>query len=64
MTFTGDLGRPDNPILKPPVAPAATDYLICESTYGDRAHPMIDRETELVERLNPACERRGVDALS
>lgn len=60
LTFTGDLGRPDDPILKPPAAPIATDYLICESTYGDRKHPAIDRETELAEWLNRAWERRGV----
>jgi len=60
LTFSGDLGRADDPILKPPAAPSATDYLICESTYGDRKHPAIDRETELAEWLNRACERRGV----
>lgn len=60
LTFTGDLGRADDPILKPPVVPGATEYLVCESTYGDRKHPVIDPEAELAEWLQPACERGGV----
>lgn len=60
VTFSGDLGRPTDPILKPPAAPEATDYLVCESTYGDRKHPLVDREAELAEWLKPAYERGGV----
>jgi metallo-beta-lactamase family protein len=60
LTFTGDLGRPDDPILKPPATPTATDYLVCESTYGDRKHPQVDAQSELAEWLNRACERGGV----
>lgn len=60
VTFSGDLGRPDDPILKPPAAPAATDYLVCESTYGDRVHPTIDPEVELARALVPALARHAV----
>ena len=60
VTFTGDLGRANDPILNPPGPPLPTDYLVCESTYGDRRHPDVDRETELAEWLVRACERRGV----
>lgn len=60
VTFTGDLGRQDDPVLRAPADPIATDYLICESTYGDRTHPVVDREAELAEWLNRAIERRGV----
>lgn len=60
ITFTGDLGRPNDPILQPPAAPAATDYLVCESTYGDRTHPRIDPEVELAQCLTPALARGGV----
>ena len=60
VTFSGDLGRNDDPILKPPAPPLATDYLVCESTYGDRTHPDIDRESELAAWLLPAYERRAV----
>lgn len=60
VTASGDLGRSDDPILKPPASPFASDYLICESTYGDRLHPTIDREKELLMWLLPAVERGGV----
>lgn len=60
VTFTGDLGRSNDPILTPPAAPLATDYLVCESTYGDRRHPDIDREAEIGRWLLHACERRAV----
>ena len=60
ITASGDLGRSDDPILKPPALPFASDYLICESTYGDRRHPRIDREEELLMWLLPAVERGGV----
>lgn len=36
--FTGDIGRPMRPILRDPKPLPACDYLICESTYGDREH--------------------------
>ncbi len=36
--FTGDIGRPDRPILNDPVQMPEVDYLICESTYGNRVH--------------------------
>jgi metallo-beta-lactamase family protein len=60
LTFSGDLGRHNDPILHAPAAPDPTDYLICESTYGDRQHPDLDGESELAQWLNPACERQGV----
>lgn len=60
ITFTGDLGRPNDPVMKPPDDPGATDYLVTESTYGDRTHPAIDPEVELLSWLKPACERKAV----
>ena len=36
--FTGDIGRPNRPILRDPAPLPQVDYLICESTYGDREH--------------------------
>ncbi|HYJ92194.1 MAG TPA: MBL fold metallo-hydrolase, partial [Pyrinomonadaceae bacterium] len=38
LLFSGDLGHYDQPILKDPTPPPDCDYLICESTYGDRLH--------------------------
>lgn len=60
VTFTGDLGRPSDVILKSPAPPHATDFLVCESTYGDRTHPPIDSEAELTECLMPALTRGAV----
>lgn len=44
--FTGDIGRPDRPILKDPQLMEKTDYLICESTYGDKEHESNPEQTE------------------
>ncbi|MGH9932720.1 MAG: MBL fold metallo-hydrolase RNA specificity domain-containing protein [Pyrinomonadaceae bacterium] len=38
ILFSGDLGKYDQPIIRDPVAPPACDYLVVESTYGDRTH--------------------------
>jgi metallo-beta-lactamase family protein len=38
LTYTGDLGRRVQPILRPPAAVPACDLLLCESTYGGKAH--------------------------
>lgn len=60
VTFTGDLGRPNDPVMNAPDEPGATDYLVTESTYGDRTHPAIEPEGELLSWLKPACERKAV----
>ncbi len=39
LTFSGDVGRPQDPIMRPPEPAPAADYLVIESTYGDRRHP-------------------------
>ncbi|MFT5302588.1 MAG: metallo-beta-lactamase family protein [Mariniblastus sp.] len=39
LVFSGDIGRPDMPILRDPVTVPGADYLIMEATYGDRIHP-------------------------
>jgi metallo-beta-lactamase family protein len=60
ITFSGDLGRPDDPLMNPPDRPGPTDYLVTESTYGDRSHPRVDAEDELLGWLKPACDRGAV----
>jgi metallo-beta-lactamase family protein len=59
--FTGDIGRPDRPILRDPQKMPAVDYLICESTYGDRLHEEKPQEMERFLRIiREACvERQG-----
>jgi len=60
LHFTGDLGRANDPIMRAPAPLVATDMLICESTYGDRAHPHIDHEAELAPIIREVAGRGGV----
>ena len=57
--FSGDLGHYDQPIVKDPVAPPACDYLMVESTYGDRLHGEIDSATQMAQIINDAAKRNG-----
>jgi metallo-beta-lactamase family protein len=59
ITFSGDIGRYKDPILRDPQAFRQCDYLICESTYGDRLHPQIeDAEKELLDLIEDTCVNR------
>jgi metallo-beta-lactamase family protein len=60
VTFSGDLGRPADTLMKPPARPETTDYLVIESTYGDRRHPVADPQQELGRWLRRALDRNGV----
>ncbi|HLN52786.1 MAG TPA: MBL fold metallo-hydrolase [Lentimicrobium sp.] len=59
--YTGDIGRPENRILRPPDPFPQCDYLIMESTYGDRLHPVLgDAEQELLRVVTQTCiEKKG-----
>jgi metallo-beta-lactamase family protein len=59
--FTGDIGRPDRPILRDPLPMPELDYLICESTYGNKDHSAKPAEEErLLEIIKHTCvEKRG-----
>lgn len=59
IVFSGDLGRYSGPILKDPEAPARADYLLCESTYGDRDHPAGNVADELADVINATVKRGG-----
>ena len=60
LMFTGDIGRRDIPILQDPVVIKDIDYLITESTYGDRKHPPAeDVKTTLKELINEICSTKG-----
>ena len=60
LAYTGDIGRPENTILRPPDRFPQCDYLITESTYGDRLHPQKqEAETELLRVVKETCEKRG-----
>ncbi|TDN91612.1 MBL fold metallo-hydrolase [Microbacterium sp. BK668] len=60
LRFTGDLGRVDDPLMRPPRSFGGADVLISESTYGDRIHPREDPEAALGEIITRICRRGGV----
>ncbi len=60
VLFSGDVGRYDQPILKDPEPPPRTDYLLCESTYGDRDHPTDSPYDALADVINRVAKRGGV----
>lgn len=55
--FSGDLGHYDQPIVKDPAPPPDCDYLMSESTYGDRLHGETDAETGFANIINAAVKR-------
>jgi len=60
LGMSGDLGRPDRPILRDPEVHSGVDALVLESTYGDRLHPAPeDNERELAEVVARTVDRRG-----
>ncbi|WP_196592522.1 MBL fold metallo-hydrolase RNA specificity domain-containing protein [Pectinatus sottacetonis] len=59
FVFSGDIGQPGQPIIKDPSYVDNTDYLIIESTYGDRLHEIYDKESALAEIINDTIERGG-----
>lgn len=58
ILFSGDLGHYDQPIIPDPVAPPECDYLLVESTYGDRLHDP-ERPEDALERIINETVRRG-----
>lgn len=60
IVFTGDVGRLQDPVMKPPENLPKADYLVIESTYGDRLHPQTDEFAELQEIVNSTVANKGV----
>lgn len=58
--FTGDLGRQNDPLMRPPHPFEPADVLVSESTYGDRHHPTEDPEDVLGEVIRRVAGRGGV----
>ncbi len=60
LVFSGDIGRPDIPIIKDPaVLGEGADILIMESTYGNRLHPPYPESEKELERVVNETYRRG-----
>jgi metallo-beta-lactamase family protein len=61
VAYSGDLGRHDDWLLKNPTIPANTDYVILESTYGDRRHrPYSYAQSELKQNLIDTIAAGGI----
>ena len=60
VLFSGDIGRRNMPILRDPEVPANVDYVVMESTYGDREHGAIEStREELAGIINETAARGG-----
>ncbi|MBL8207225.1 MAG: MBL fold metallo-hydrolase [Blastocatellia bacterium] len=59
ILFSGDLGRYDEPILNDPAPVHEADYLLIESTYGNRTHEDIDPKDRLADIINETVARGG-----
>ncbi|WP_297704748.1 MBL fold metallo-hydrolase [uncultured Eudoraea sp.] len=57
--FSGDVGRPNDILLDPPVKPEWADFLFIESTYGNKLHPQDNVEDRLVALVNKTLYERG-----
>ena len=57
--FSGDLGHYDQPIVKDPASPPECDYLMVESTYGNRLHGDVTSDDQMARIINEAVERDG-----
>ncbi len=59
LLFSGDIGRPHSPTMVDPQVVENADFLLIESTYGNRVHPSIDPEEKLTEVINRTAQRGG-----
>jgi len=59
IVFSGDLGRPNRPILKDPSTIYQADYVLVESTYGNRLHEDAHPEESLKRIINETVQRKG-----
>ena len=59
VVFSGDLGRPNSAIVVDPTPIHQTDYLLVESTYGNRKHEAKDPEDVLADIINRTAGRGG-----
>lgn len=59
LLFTGDLGRPNDLIMVAPETVTHADYLVVESTYGDRRHDPADPKAQLAKVINRTAARGG-----
>lgn len=59
LTFSGDVGRPNDAVMRAPEPPPPTDFLVLESTYGDRRHDGTDVKLHLSQVVRDTLARGG-----
>lgn len=60
ILFSGDLGRPNDPIMHAPAPIGDADFIVAESTYGDRIHGPTDPTNALGDAIKRTAERGGI----
>ncbi|MES2919407.1 MAG: MBL fold metallo-hydrolase [Pseudomonadota bacterium] len=60
LVFSGDVGRRVDPVLNPPEPLPGCDWLVTESTYGNRLHPRVDALELLADAVTRTAQRGGV----
>lgn len=60
VLFSGDLGRADDVLMPPPAPPPRSDWVVIESTYGDRRHAAVDAAGELARVISRTAARGGM----
>lgn len=59
IVFSGDLGKPNSPIVKDPTMISTADYVIMESTYGSRIHEDVKEKKEILLNIIKKNYRKG-----
>ena len=59
ILFSGDIGRPHDLLMQPPTQVKQADYLVMESTYGDRTHDKTNPQIKLADTINHTISRGG-----
>lgn len=60
VLFSGDLGRQDDLVMRPPAPAEDADYIVVESTYGARIHPKDDPVAQLGEAIRRTFNKSGI----
>lgn len=60
IVFSGDIGRSNDVLMHPPASIKHADYLVVESTYGNRLHSLEDPKIKLANIIQHAYKRKGV----
>ncbi len=60
VLFSGDVGRPHDQIMQPPAPIERADYIVVESTYGDRLHERVDADDEFGRVIVRTIARGGI----